>query len=152
VLSSLGFLSVVILTGPRLYYAMAADGLFFRSAARLHPRHATPTFSLWFQTLVALALLATNTYDQLLSYVVFADWLFFSLTAGALFVLRRRAGPAPAVSMPGHPFTTLIFVLAGAGIVVTSLISYPLQSLAGCAILLAAAVVYRWLPARRGEE
>ena len=83
VVSSLGFLAVVILTGPRLIYAMATDGLFFGRAARLHPRYQTPVFALWFQAAVSLALLTTNTYDQLLSYVVFADWLFFGLTAGA---------------------------------------------------------------------
>jgi len=95
VVSSLGFLSVVILTGPRLYYAMAVDGLFFRRAARLHPRYHTPVFALWFQAAVSLLLLTTNTYDQLLSYVVFADWLFFGLTAGALLMI---GAPVSAVS------------------------------------------------------
>src|SRR5207245_3812177 len=87
--SSLGFLAVVILTGPRLYYAMATDGLLLARAGRLHPRYQTPVFALWFQAAVSLALLTTNTYDQLLSYVVFADWLFFGLTAGALVIVRR---------------------------------------------------------------
>ncbi len=143
IVSSLGFLSVIILTGPRLYYAMAVDGLFFRRAARLHPRHRTPTFTLWFQTFVSVVLLATNTFDQLLSYVVFADWLFFGLTVAALFVLRRRdPHPQGVVSMPGHPVTTLIFVLAAAGIVVNSFVAYTAQSLAGTAILTVAAAGY----------
>ena len=141
--SSLGFLSVIILTGPRLYYAMAADGLFLARAARLHPRHRTPTFTLWFQTGVSVVLLATNTFDQLLSYVVFADWLFFGLTVGALFVLRRQEPVREGIAaMPGHPVTTLAFVLVAAGIVLNSFVAYTAQSLAGTAILLAAAVAY----------
>ena len=144
VISSLGFLAVVILTGPRLYYAMAADGLFFRRAARLHPRYRTPVFALWFQAAVSLVLLTTNTYDQLLSYVVFADWLFFGLTAGALVIVRRSA-PRPDADIarvPGHPITTAAFIAVAAGIVVNSFVVYPTQSLIGSAILLAATMVF----------
>jgi APA family basic amino acid/polyamine antiporter len=130
VISTLGFLSVVILTGPRLYYAMAADGLFFARAARLHPRYRTPVFALWFQCAVSLVLLTTNTYDQLLSYVVFADWLFFGLTAGALLVLGGRAD-----HVPGHPWTTLLFIAVAGGVVADSFVVYPTQSLVGSAIL-----------------
>jgi APA family basic amino acid/polyamine antiporter len=155
--SSLGFLAVVILTGPRLIYAMAADGLFFRRAADLHPRYSTPVFALWFQAAVSLALLTTNTYDQLLSYVVFADWLFFGLTAGALVIIRRRAALAgsPGISerspynddrqissMPGHPWTTFAFIAVAVGIVVNSFFVYPTQSIIGSAILGAAAIAF----------
>jgi APA family basic amino acid/polyamine antiporter len=157
VVSSLGFLAVVILTGPRLIYAMAADGLFFRRAADLHPRYSTPVFALWFQAAVSLALLTTNTYDQLLSYVVFADWLFFGLTAGALVIIRRRAALAgsPGISerspynddrqissMPGHPWTTFAFIAVAVGIVVNSFFVYPTQSIIGSAILGAAAIAF----------
>jgi APA family basic amino acid/polyamine antiporter len=140
VISSLGFLGVVIITGPRLYYAMARDGLFFARAGRLHPRYHTPVFALWFQAGVSLVLLTTNTYDELLSYTVFADWLFFGLTAGALFILRRRQ-PAPSgiFRAPGHPFTTGIFVLVAFGIVTNSFFAFPVQSLIGSGILLLAA-------------
>jgi len=144
VVSSLGFLAVVILTGPRLYYAMAADGLLFERAGRLHPTYHTPVTALWFQAAVSLALLTTNTYDQLLSYVVFADWLFFGLTAGALLIVRRR-DPRPGgdiASAPGHPFTTLAFVLVAVGVVLNSFVAYPTQSLIGSAILATAAIVF----------
>jgi len=144
VVSTRGFLAVVILTGPRLLYAMAADGLFFRRAAALHPRYHTPVFALWFQAAVSLALLTTNTYDQLLSYVVFADWLFFGLTAGALVIVRARGGAAPdrVAPVPGHPWTTAIFIAVAAGIVINSFFAYPTQSLIGSAILAAAAVAF----------
>jgi APA family basic amino acid/polyamine antiporter len=145
VVSSLGFLAVVILTGPRLIYAMAADGLFFRRAAVLHPRYATPVFALWFQAAVSLTLLATNTYDELLSYVVFADWLFFGLTAGALVLVRRRERrerEASVATAPGHPWTTGAFIAVACGIVVNSFFVYPTQSLIGSAILVAAAAAF----------
>ncbi|MBI3449666.1 MAG: amino acid permease [Acidobacteria bacterium] len=150
VVSSLGFLSVIIMTGPRLYYAMARDGLFFPRAGTLHARFRTPTFTLWFQCFMSIALLLSNTYDQLLSYVVFADWLFFGLTVGALFVLRRRdpAGDGIA-SMPGHPITTLVFVAAAAGIVLNSFVAYTTQSLIGTAILVAAGCCYPIVARRR---
>ena len=143
VVSALGFLAVIILTAPRLYYAMARDGLFPRQAATLHPRFRTPVVMLWFQAGVSIALLATNTYDQLLSYVVFADWLFFGLTVGSIFVLRRRpAGVVGLVAMPGHPFTTLVFVAIAFGIVVNCFLVYRTQSLVGSAILLLALASY----------
>jgi basic amino acid/polyamine antiporter, APA family len=143
VISSLGFLGVVIITGPRLYYAMARDGLFLARAGRLHPRYGTPVFALWFQAAVSLVLLTTNTYDELLSYTVFADWLFFGLTAGALVVLRRRE-PAPPATFraPGHPITTGAFILVATGVVVNSFVAFPVQSLVGSAILLVAAAAY----------
>ncbi|HZR22828.1 MAG TPA: amino acid permease [Vicinamibacterales bacterium] len=133
VVSSLGFLAVVILTGPRLIYAMSLDGLFFQRAGRLHPRYHTPVFALWFQAAVSLVLLTTNTYDQLLSYVVFADWLFFGLTAGALVLVRLREGRR-------GPVTAYAFIAVAAGIVVNSFVAYPTQSLIGSSILGAAAV------------
>jgi APA family basic amino acid/polyamine antiporter len=144
VVSSLGFLAVVILTGPRLYYAMAADGLFFRSASRLNPRYHTPVFALWFQAAVSLVLLTTNTYDQLLSYVVFADWLFFGLTAGALVIVRARepSPGGPVARVPGHPLTTGLFIAVAVGIVLNSFVVYPTQSLIGSAILAIATIVF----------
>ncbi len=144
VVSSLGFLAVVILTGPRLYYAMATDGLFFGRAARLHPRYQTPVFALWFQAAVSLALLTTNTYDQLLSYVVFADWLFFGLTAAGLILVRsrERAPAAGIASVPGHPWTTGAFVAVAVGVVINSFVAYPTQSLIGSTILTVAAAVF----------
>jgi len=144
VISSLGFNAVVILTGARLYYAMASDGLLFAPAGRLHPRYRTPVFALWMQASVSLVLLATNTYDQVLSYVVFADWLFFGLTAAGLLIVRaRHPHPAGDVAfVPGHPVTTLMFVAVAGGIVLNSFVVYPAQSLIGASILAAATLVF----------
>jgi APA family basic amino acid/polyamine antiporter len=152
VVSSLGFLAVVILTGPRLYYAMAADGFLFARVGRLHPRFRTPVFALWFQAAVSVALLTTNTYDQLLSYVVFADWLFFGLTAGALVIVRRRAPDEGAARVPGHPVTTVAFAAVAGGIVLNSFVVYPTQSLIGSSILVAAAIVFAWSRREGGRD
>jgi APA family basic amino acid/polyamine antiporter len=111
-------------------------------------------FALWFQAAVSLVLLTTNTYDQLLSYVVFADWLFFGLTAGALVIVRSRptgtvtavprmTAPEGAIArMPGHPWTTGVFIAVAVGIVLNSFFAYPTQSLIGSAILAVAAVAF----------
>jgi APA family basic amino acid/polyamine antiporter len=130
---------------------MAADGLLFERAGRLHPRYHTPAFALWFQAAVSLALLTTNTYDQLLSYVVFADWLFFGLTAGGLLIVRaRQPGAVEGVAaVPGHPWTTLAFVVVAAAVVANTFVTYPLQSLTGSGVLAVAAVAF--LVARRTQ-
>lgn len=143
VVSCLGFLAVMTLTGPRLYYAMAADGLFLARAARLHPRYGTPSFTIRLQAATALLLLASQTYDQLLSYVVFCDFLFFALAAAGLFVLRRRdPRPAGAFRVPGHPVTTALFGLVGVAVVINSFFVAPRQAAAGCGVLAVGAASY----------
>jgi APA family basic amino acid/polyamine antiporter len=153
VVSCLGFLAVMTLTGPRLYYAMAKDGVFWRRASRLHPRFGTPSFSIRLQAAVALVLLASKSYDQLLSYVVFGDWLFFAATAAGLFVLRRREpAPAAAFRTPGHPVTTALFVAVGAGVVLNSFVAAPRQAAGGCAVLALGSLAYLLLRGRAGAN
>ncbi|MBL0172944.1 MAG: amino acid permease [Gemmatimonadaceae bacterium] len=138
VASTVGFLSMVILMSARVYQAMAADGLFFRSMATLHPRTRTPVAALLAQGVVALALLLTGTYGQLLDYVVFADWIFFGSTAAALFVLRARDmrdGIQPSVRTPFHPYSTLIFIAAAMYVVIGSITSNPGNAARGAALL-----------------
>lgn len=138
VTSTVGFLSMVILMSARVYQAMAADGLFFRSMAELHPKTRTPVAALVAQGLVALALLLTGTYGQLLDYVVFADWIFFGATAASLFVLRARdarSGSHPAVRVPLHPWTTLLFVAAALYVVFGSIRSNPTNALYGAGLI-----------------
>jgi APA family basic amino acid/polyamine antiporter len=152
VTSTVGFLGMVILMSARVYQAMAADGLFFRSMARLHPRTQTPVAALVAQGVVALALLLTGTYGQLLDYVVFADWIFFGSTAAALFVLRRRdaaAGAAVDVRTPLHPVSTLLFVAAAVYVVIGSIISNPGNAARGAGLLALGLPVYAYWNARR---
>jgi APA family basic amino acid/polyamine antiporter len=152
VASTVGFLGMVILMSARVYQAMAADGLFFRSMAALHPKTQTPVVALVAQGVVALVLLLSGTYGQLLDYVVFADWIFFGSTAAALFVLRRRDASgalAPVPHTPGHPVTTLLFIAAAVYVVIGSILSNPGNAARGAALLALGVPVYLYGNARR---
>ena len=98
-ISSLGFLSQSILTAPRVYFAMAEDGVFLRGVARVHPRTRAPVVAIALQGGLAILLALTGTFEVLVNYVVAIDFIFFALTAACLFVLRRRGEP---VEMPGR--------------------------------------------------
>jgi basic amino acid/polyamine antiporter, APA family len=147
-ISTFGFLNLVILVTPRVYQAMAADGLFFAQMAKVHPRTQTPIAALLGQAVWTLVLLFSGSYGQLLDYVVFADWLFFSATAAALFVYRRREarGEIPRVSVRavGHPVSTLLFLAAGAYVILGSITSNPANALKGCLLLALGWPAYRW--------
>jgi APA family basic amino acid/polyamine antiporter len=143
VASTFGFLNLSLLAAPRVYYAMAADGLFFRRLAVLSPRFRAPTAAILLQGGLAALFALTRTYDRLLGYAVFADWTFFALAGVALLVLRRKmpdaARPYPA---PGVPWIPLLFALAGAGIVVNLFFTDPANALAATAVLLLGVPVY----------
>lgn len=144
-ISTLGFLSQSILTAPRVYYAMAQDGLFFKSVARLHPRTRVPVVAIALQGIMATILALSGTYEQLLSYVVSDDFLFFGLSASCIFVLRRRpAGHADEerFNMPGHPFTTLLFIAICLFIVANTFYKYPVNTGIGMGIILTGIPVY----------
>lgn len=143
VASTFGFLNLVILVSPRVYQAMARDGLFFRSFAHLHPRTQTPVAAIAAQGAWAVTLLFSGTYGALLDYVVFADWIFFGLTAATLFVLRRRDGDRPITFLaPWHPWSTLVFIAAAVYVVVGSVVSNPMNALRGALLLAAGIPVY----------
>lgn len=139
--STLGFLSQSMLTAPRVYYAMAADGVFFRAVARIHPKTHAPIVAIALQGVVAVVITLSGTYEQILGYVVSTDFIFFGLTGLALFVFRRRQPPGE-FRTPGHPVTTAIFVLACWAIVVATVIRSPMDSAIGFAILAAGLVAY----------
>lgn len=147
-ISALGFLSQSILTAPRVYFAMAEDGLFFRSVAWLDPRRRVPVVAIAVQGLAAVLIALSGRYDQILSYVVSMDFLFFGLTATCLFVFRRRAPEAPSgihekfARMPGHPVTTFLFVSVCWLVVINTIFTYPRNTAVGFGILLAGIPAY----------
>jgi basic amino acid/polyamine antiporter, APA family len=147
-ISTFGFLNLVILVTPRVYQAMAADGVFFRQMAAVHPRTRTPVAALVGQAIWTLVLLVSGSYGQLLDYVVFADWVFFTATAAALFVYRQREarGEIPRVSVRayGHPVTTILFLAAGAYVIAGSITSNPGNALKGCVLLALGVPAYWW--------
>jgi APA family basic amino acid/polyamine antiporter len=143
-ISTLGFLSQGMLTAPRVYFAMAADGLFFRQVAWVSPRTQAPVVAVVLQGALSLLIALTGSYEQILSYVVAVDWVFFGLTAGAVFLFRRRGRDADdgAARVPGHPLTTALFIAAAALIVISTVLEAPVDSLIGLGIMLTGVPVY----------
>ena len=152
-ISTLGFLSQNLLTGPRVYFAMARDGTFFESVARVHPRTRVPIVAIVLQGAIAAVLALSGSYERILGYVVAIDWVFFGLTALALVVLRRRdaaGGSDASFRVPGHPFTTLAFVAGSWLVVVNTVYRFPANALAGLGLLVAGIPVYLyWRGGRR---
>jgi APA family basic amino acid/polyamine antiporter len=135
--SALGFLSQGMLTTPRVYFAMAEDGLFFRSVARVSAESRVPVVAILLQGAAAIVIALSGTFGQILSYVVSVDFIWFGLTGAALFVFRRRDPGADGFKAPGHPLTTGLFVVACVLIVAATLYNNPVNSAVGFAILLA---------------
>ena len=147
-ISTLGFLSQSILTAPRVYFAMAEDGLFFREVARVHPRTRVPVLAIVLQSVWTMVIALSGRYEQILNYVVSMDFLFFALTASTLFVLRWRqkvekAPPIARYRVPGHPATTVVFIALCCWIVGNTIYRYPQNTLIGIGFLLAGIPVYR---------
>ena len=137
-ISTLGFLSQGMLTAPRVYFAMAEDGLFFRSVATVNASTRVPVVAIVLQGAAAIAIALSGTYGQILGYVVSVDFIFFGLTGLALFVFRRRDSGKPAIfSAPLHPISTGLFVIACAITVIATVVNNPVNSLIGYAILAA---------------
>ncbi len=149
-ISAFGFLAQSMLTAPRVYFAMAQDGVFFRGVARVHPRTRVPMVAIMLQGGWAIVIALAGTYAQVVNYVIAMDCIFFGLTAVCLFVLRRRA-PAPAsYRVPGHPWTTLLFIAAQWMIVVSTFAHDPKRACIGLGIALAGLPIYfLW---RRGDR
>jgi APA family basic amino acid/polyamine antiporter len=141
--SAFGTAGIFTLTTPRVYWAMAESGLFFRSVAELHPRWRTPVRGILLQTSWAVVLvLAWGTFESLVAYVLFVDWLFFGLTGAAVFVMRRkRPGPTPGSSsgsgyrVPLYPLVPLVFIGTSAWFVASTLHDQPTQAIAGMGLL-----------------
>ena len=138
--STIGFVNSGILSAPRMLQAMAADGLFFRFAARLHPRYHTPAGGIIIQAVWAIVLVLSGTYGQLLDYVVFADWIFFGLIVCTVFGYRRRdaAGVKDTTSTyrtPGYPLLPGLFVVTAAFVVVSVVWSNPRNAILGVILM-----------------
>jgi APA family basic amino acid/polyamine antiporter len=143
--STLGFLSQGILTGPRVYFAMARDGLFFRSVASVTRRTQVPAVAIILQSCWTAVIALSGSYEQILNYVVSTNFVFFGLSASCLFILRRREAATTQASgfrAPGHPYTTLLFIAACWLVVIDTIYKYPANSLVGFAILLLGLPVY----------
>jgi APA family basic amino acid/polyamine antiporter len=152
--STFGVVGIYTLTAPRIYFAMANDGLFFRRVAEVHPRFRTPAFAILAQSSWAVILiLFWGTFENLISYVVFTDWIFFGLTAASVFLFRHRAPDAERVSrVPLYPWTPLFFVAMSAWFVAVTLVQRPAQAWAGIAFLALGVPVYYYWKRRKGTS
>jgi APA family basic amino acid/polyamine antiporter len=153
-ISTFGFLNLVILVSPRVYRAMASDGLFFPSLARLHPRYRTPTAAILFQGGWAILLTVTGKYGDLLDYVVFGDWIFFGSTAATLFLFRSRERQGVESGkirfrMAGYPLAPILFILAALYVVAGSIASNPVNAIKGTALIALGIPVYLFWDKRR---
>jgi APA family basic amino acid/polyamine antiporter len=131
-----GAVNQILLTSPRVYFAMAKDGLFLHTMADVHPRFRTPHHAIFGMGIWALLLSLSGTFEQLFTYVVFGQWIFFGLTAGAVFVLRRKRPdlPRPYRAL-GYPLTPALFILAALLISLSTLVNETGNALAGLGII-----------------
>src|ERR1700682_2858587 len=135
--------SDIMHTSPRVCYAMARDGLFFKRLSDVHPRFGTPAFAVIAATVWAAVLAVTGTFQQLLTYVVFVGWIFYALAAASIFVYRQRLPDAERpYRVPGYPFTPLAFVVAAVALVVNTIVSQPVQAAGGLGIVFLGVPVY----------
>ncbi|MGC9991115.1 MAG: amino acid permease [Candidatus Cybelea sp.] len=156
-ISTLGFLSNQILTSPRVYFQMAADGTFFKQLAWVNARTHAPVLAILLQGLIAIVIALSGSYDQILNYVTCNDYIFFGLAAIALIVFRNRdardpTAPKPAFRMPGHPVTTLLFLAAAWYVVGDTVLKSPHDTGIGIAILLSGLPVYLLFTRRRAAR
>lgn len=155
-ISALGFLSQSVLTAPRVIFAMASDGLFFRRVAQTNSRTNAPIAAIIVQTAIAMIVAGIGRYDQILNYAISVEFIFFGLTAICVFTLRRRmiesaeVGDQPEYRIPGHPLTTLFFITASALVVASTFYKYPQNSLIGLAIAgVGIPVYFLWRSSKR---
>jgi APA family basic amino acid/polyamine antiporter len=156
--STLGFLSQSVLTAPRVYFAMASDGLFFRAVARINPKTHVPALAIILQSILTLVIALSGSYERILSYVVSMDFIFFGLTGASIFVFRRRELRAHNMEhsgyrVPGHPYTTGLFVVTCWLVVINTIYKYPGDTLLGVGILALGLPVYAfWARRRKVQE
>jgi basic amino acid/polyamine antiporter, APA family len=135
--------NAIILNAPRVYYAMAKDGLFFRSLSRVHVRFRTPALAVCAAGIWSAVLAASGTYEQLLTYVVFIGWIFYALAAASLFIYRKRfPDAAHPYRVPGYPFTPIVFIVAAMALVANTIAMRPAQAGIGLGIVLLGAPAY----------
>jgi APA family basic amino acid/polyamine antiporter len=140
----LGSLAGFVIAAPRVYYAMAKDGLFLQAVARLHPRFGTPAVAIAIQGAIGTLLVAVSSFQQIIAYFIFAAVLFLGLTVAGLFAIRNRSkGSGSAILTPGYPITPLIFLSFVALMLVVLALHSPLESALGVIVVLAGLPVYQ---------
>ena len=136
VISILGALHTCVICGPRVYYAMAQEGLFFKRFSWLHPKYRVPTIGLVVQGVWGAALTLTSNFQQLFTYVIFTAWIFYGLGVFGVILLRIRRPDLPRpFKVPGYPVTPALFALAAAGLTINTIVTDPRNALFGIAFV-----------------
>jgi APA family basic amino acid/polyamine antiporter len=143
VLSIFGSLVGLLMVAPRVYLAMARDGLFLSSVGRIDERTGSPVRATVVQTVLAIALVLTGTFGEIVSYFIFVSVLFVAVTAASVFVFRRRSGPAPA-PVPLYPLTPIVFLVLSALLLVMLVAGSPVRALLGLAVVALGVPVYHF--------
>ncbi len=153
IVSSFGGMSGIILAGPRVYLAMADDGLLFKWMGRVHPTYRTPSAAIATQAIWSSVLVLTGTYGVIVSRVVYTEWIFFGALALGTMWLRRSGRYRPAFRAAGFPIAPVLFAAMCAAIVVNQIISDPINSLTGLGLVLLGLPVYLiWRPANARDR
>jgi APA family basic amino acid/polyamine antiporter len=140
-----------ILTGARVPYAAARDGLFFRAAARVHPAFHTPGVSIMMLTVWSSVLVLSGKYEQLYTYVIFSSWILYAMAIAAVFVLRRKRPDLPrAYKTLGYPVVPFLFLLGAAILEVSTLIHQPRESIAGILLIIMGLPFYLYWTRKTG--
>ena len=135
--------NAIMLNAPRVYYAMAKDGLFFASLSRVHPRFRTPALAICAAAIWSALLAASGTYEQLLTYVVFVGWMFYALAAASIFIYRKRFPDlVRPYRVPGYPFTPALFIVAALTLVINTMATQPMRAAIGLGIVFLGAPAY----------
>jgi APA family basic amino acid/polyamine antiporter len=142
-ITTLGCTNSTILMPPRVYYAMAKDGLFFPKAADIHPKYNTPNAALWMQGVWACLLVLSGSFDQLTDMLIFAAFFFYGATAFGVFVMRSKE---PDTARPyrvwGYPFVPALFVLFCIALIVITCINHPREAGIGVVLMLTGVPMY----------
>ncbi len=149
--STFGALTGIVLAGPRVYYAMAQDGLLFKWFGVVHPTYRTPHRAIALQAAWSCVLVATGTYRALFTRVIYTEWIFFGLLAVALFVLRSRGQGGEARWSWGYPILPAVFVLACVAIVANQLVVNTLDAVVGLSLVALGIPVYSLWARRRSH-
>jgi APA family basic amino acid/polyamine antiporter len=156
IIAVLGSLAAVIMSAPRVYFAMANDGLFISSLAKIHPRFETPARAVIVQAVLASLLVLLGTFGSIISYFIFVVVLFLALTVVGLFVFRRKDRNADLQITPAYPFTPLVFLVLIALLLFLLAGNNPMQAFAGVGVVLLGLPVYflffRQVPGRSSRE
>jgi APA family basic amino acid/polyamine antiporter len=135
IVSVFSSLAGIIMAAPRVYYAMARDGLFFSAAASLHPRFATPARAILLQAALACLLVVLGTFNQIIAYFIFMAVLFIALTVAAVFVLRRKPASRSDYQTPGYPATPLVFLALAIVLLFLLAANNPQQAFLGAGVV-----------------